>query len=109
MSKSIRIRTNPGGDDNYVSVNLNQDFDQLKVLSLSIDQEDVYRSFESNYGVVAGRVDINNGFGLKNAKVSIFIPLDDVDKLNEVKRSIYPYESVTDRNENGVRYNLTNT
>jgi hypothetical protein len=106
MSKSIRIRTKPGGDDSYVSVNLTQDFDQLKVLSLSIDQEDIYRSFESNYGVVAGRIDINNGFGLKNAKVSIFIPLDDKDKQNEVKRALYPYETVTDRNENGVRYNL---
>ena len=106
MSKSIRIKTNPGGDDNYVSINLTQDFDQLKVLSLSIDQEDVYRSFESNYGVVAGRIDINNGFGLKNAKVSIFIPLDDIDKQNDVKKEIYPYESITTRNSNGVRYNL---
>ena len=105
-NKSIRIRTKPGGDDNYIRVKLDQDFNQLKILSLSIDQEDLYRSFNANYGVVAGRIDINNGFGLKNAKVSIFIPLDDIDKQNDVKKEIYPYESITTRNSNGVRYNL---
>jgi len=106
MSKAIRIRTKPGGDDKYVSVNLEQDFDELKVLSLTIDQREAYRSFESNYGAVAGRVDINNGFGLKNAKVSIFIPLDEIDKEDEVKRAIYPFESIKDKNSNGVRYNI---
>ena len=107
MSKAIRIKTNPGSPkENYVSINLNQDFDQLKVLSLTIDQEDAYKSFESNYGVVAGRVDINNGFGLKNSKVSIFIPLDDIDKENEVISELYPYQTISDKNSNGVRYNI---
>ena len=45
MSKSIRIRTTQGGDDKYVSVNLEQNFNQLNVLSLTITQEDAYRSF----------------------------------------------------------------
>ena len=107
MSKAIRIKTNPGSPkENYVSINLNQDFDQLKVLSLTIDQEDAYKSFESNYGVVAGRVDINNGFGLKNSKVSIFIPLDDIDKENEIVSELYPYQTISDKNSNGVRYNI---
>ena len=106
MSKAIRIRTTPGGDDNYVSVNLNQDFDQLNILSLSIGQEDAYRSFDSNYGVVAGRIDINNGFGLKNAKVSIFIPLEDIDASSEVVSALYPYRTTGDKNSLGKRYNL---
>ncbi len=105
-NKSIRIRTKPGGDDNYIRVNLNQDFNQLQILSLSIDQEDLYRSFSANYGVIAGRVDINNGFGLKNAKVSIFIPLSAEDQANEVISQLYPYKSLEDLNSNGVRYNL---
>jgi hypothetical protein len=105
-NKSIRIRTKPGGDDNYIRVNLNQDFNQLKILSLSIDQEDLYRSFNANYGVVAGRIDINNGFGLKNAKVSIFIPLSAEDQSNELISQLYPYKSLEDLNSDGVRYNL---
>ena len=105
-NKSIRIRTKPGGDDNYIRVKLDQDFNQLKILSLSIDQEDLYRSFNANYGVVAGRIDINNGFGLKNAKVSIFIPLSSEDQENEIISQLYPYKSLEDLNSNGVRYNL---
>ena len=105
-NKSIRIRTKPGGDDNYIRVKLDQDFNQLKILSLSIDQEDLYRSFNANYGVVAGRIDINNGFGLKNAKVSIFIPLSSEDQENEIISQLYPYKSLDDLNSNGVRYNL---
>jgi hypothetical protein len=105
-NKSIRIRTKPGGDDNYIRVKLDQDFNQLQILSLSIDQEDLYRSFSANYGVVAGRVDINNGFGLKNAKVSIFIPLSTEDQENEIISQLYPYKSLEDLNSNGVRYNL---
>ena len=105
-NKSIRVRTKPGGDDNYIRVKLDQDFNQLKILSLSIDQEDLYRSFNANYGVVAGRIDINNGFGLKNAKVSIFIPLSTEDQENEIISQLYPYKSLEDLNSNGVRYNL---
>ena len=105
-NKSIRIRTKPGGDDNYIRVKLDQDFNQLKLLSLTIDQEDLYRSFNANYGVVAGRIDINNGFGLKNAKVSIFIPLSSEDQENEIISQLYPYKSLEDLNSNGVRYNL---
>ena len=105
-NKTIRVRTKPGGDDNYIRVKLDQDFNQLQILSLSIDQEDLYRSFNANYGVVAGRIDINNGFGLKNAKVSIFIPLSSEDQENEIISQLYPYKSLDDLNSNGVRYNL---
>ena len=108
MSKSIRVRTTPNGDDKYIKVELKQDFDLLEILSLKLKQEDVYQNFCSNYGVVAGRISVNNGFGLPNAKVSIFIPITAEDSQDEIIRTLYPYESPQpqDKNEQGIRYNL---
>lgn len=106
MSNTIRIRTTPNGDDKYVKVNLEQDFDFIEILSLKISQEDTYTRFCSDYGVIVGRVTVNNGFGVPNAKVSVFIPLDDIDKTNPEIKNLYPYEVITDRNSDGVRYNL---
>ena len=106
MGKSIRIKTTPGGGDKYVSLNIEQDFDFLEVLSVKIRQDDVYRRFCSDYGVVVGRVILNDGFGAPNAKVSVFIPLDEEDEDNTLITSIYPYKSVTDTDSEFVRYNL---
>ena len=106
MSSSIRIRTTPNSDDKYVKIKLEQDFDLLEILSLKITQEDAYQSFCANYGVVAGRISVNDGFGLPNVKVSIFVPISDDDKDNAIIREIYPYESTGDKNRNGLRYNL---
>jgi hypothetical protein len=106
MSKSIRIRTTPGGNDKYVKVKLEQDFDFIEILSLKISQEEVYRKFCANYGVVAGRVIANNGFGVPNARVSIFIPLSDDDSRDDLISGLYPFENVTDTNNDGIRYNL---
>ena len=41
MPKNIRIRTKVGSDKS-VTVNLNQDFDMLEILSLNMHQTDVY-------------------------------------------------------------------
>lgn len=106
MSKSIRIRTTPGGDEKYVKVNLEQNFDFIEILSLKLTQEEVYKTFASDYGVVVGRVIVNNGFGVPNAKVSIFIPIDDEDKKDPEKFSFYPYKTTSDKNSDGLRYNL---
>ena len=105
MSKSVRIRTTPNGEDKYVKVELKQDFDLLEILSLKIKQSDVYGNFCSNHGVVAGRVIINNGFGVPNVKVSIFIPKN---SDNPIVEQLYPYDSPTPdkKNVNGIRYNL---
>lgn len=111
MSKSYRIRTQPG-ENGYLKVNLDlkQNYDFLEILSLKISQTDEYQSFCSEYGVIAGRVDINGGFGVPNAKVSIFVPLDESDLEDPVISSLYPYgDLITDpdkRNTNGLRYNL---
>lgn len=106
MSKTVRIRTTPDGADKYLKVNLLQDFDFLEILSLKITQEEAYTRFSSDYGVIVGRVVINNGFGVPNAKVSVFIPLDDIDKTDFLKKSLYPYQTTLDKNGDGIRYNL---
>ena len=106
MSDSIRIRTTPNGTDKYLKVKLEQDFDFIEILSLKISQDKAYQNFCSDYGVIVGRVIVNNGFGVPNAKVSVFIPIDDTDKNNPNIKNYYPYESVTDTDDNGVRYNL---
>ncbi len=110
MSKSYRIRTKPGQDNGYlkVDVDLNQNYDFLELLSLKISQNEEYQSFCSDYGVVAGRVIVNDGFGVPNVKVSIFVPVDEADLDNPVKSAIYNYtQPFSDqKNENGIRYNL---
>ncbi len=106
MSNTIRIKTTPNGGDKYLKVKLEQDFDFIEILSLKISQEDTYRKFCSDYGVIAGRVVVNNGFGVPNAKVSVFIPLDEIDKEDPMIKGLYPFEVITDTDEDGIRYNL---
>jgi len=106
MSETIRIRTTPNGSDKYVKVQIEQEFDFLEILSLKISQEEAYRNFCSDYGAVVGRVIINSGVGLPNARVSIFIPLDEDDKNDSVIKGLYPYEILTDTDSDGIRYNL---
>ena len=105
-NKTIRIKTTPNGSDKYLKIKLDQDFDFINILSLKLSQEDVYRKFCADYGVIVGRVTCNNGFGVPSAKVSIFIPLGEVDKLNPEIKALYPYELITDKNSDGIRYNL---
>lgn len=105
MPKSYRIRTQVGVDK-YINVNLEQDWDQLEILSLKILANDVYTRFCSDYGVVTGRVFVNNGFGLPNAKISVFIPLDTTDELDPAITELYPFKTITDTTEAGYRYNL---
>ena len=105
MSKSYRIRTEVGVDK-YINVNLEQDWESLEILSLNIFANNVYSRFCSTYGVVTGRVFVNGGYGLPNAKVSVFIPLDDTDELDPVISELYPFKTIGDTNEDGYRYNL---
>jgi hypothetical protein len=100
-----RISTNIGRDQKVV-VELKNDFDLLEILSLKFTQTEAYTSMCSDYGVVCGRIFVNNGFGIPNARVSIFIPISDDDVNDPVISSLYPYTSINDRNEEGYRYNL---
>lgn len=105
MGQSYRIRTELG-INKTINVQLDQEFDFLEILSLKLQQEDVYTRSCANYGVVVGRITANNGLGIPNARVSVFIPITDVDQSNPYITSIYPYKSLTDKNEDGYRYNL---
>jgi len=105
MPKSIRIRTEPGVDRN-INVKIDQDFDSLEILSLKLRQEDLYTQFCADYGVVVGRVIANGGLGIPNAHISIFVPLDDVDEVDPIISTLYPYKTPTTKNEDGYRYNL---
>ncbi len=104
QNKSVRIRTDFG--DKNLMVELNQDFDFLEVLSLKISQEDLYTTFCADYGVLVGRVIANKGFGVPNAKISIFIPVTDEDERENLIQTLYPFRNVTDKNDEGYRYNL---
>lgn len=102
--KSYRIRTNVGGEDNVLHVNLTQTYDTLEVLSLKIDQKNSYKTYKSDYGVVVGRVFANGGYGVPNAKISVFIPSENTDSLDE--SILYPFRTVTGLDNDNIRYNL---
>ncbi len=105
MPKSYRLRTKIGVDQS-IRVNIEQDFDFLEVLSLKLRQEDVYTRFCADYGVVIGRVVANGGYGIPNANVSVFVPVENMDLNDPVISSLYPYKSPEEKNEDGFRYNL---
>jgi hypothetical protein len=105
MSRNIRILTKPNDGDKYIKVKLEHSFDFLEILSLRLTQADVYRKFAADYGVIVGRVVANGGFGIPNAKVSVFIPLDE-NETNPLIKELYPYQTTNDKNFDGVRYNL---
>ena len=105
MMQKHRISTNLGKDQ-LIKVELKQDFDLLEILSLKFTQKEVYTSLCADYGVVCGRVSVNDGFGVPNARVSIFIPLSETDELDPVLSTLYPYKLASDRNEDGYKYNL---
>ena len=105
MTKTYRIRTEPG-DNKNIRININQDFDFLEILSLKLRQDDVYTRFCADYGVVVGRVITNGGYGIPNANISVFVPLSVEDENDQVISTLYPYKSIEQKNEDGYRYNL---
>lgn len=108
MNKSKRIVIDPNipDQDNYIFFDLEQDISTYEILTLKIDQNDIYQYFNADYGVLIGRVVANNNVGVPNAKVSIFIPLDSVDQYISNIVSVYPYKTPRDLNNEGKRYNL---
>jgi len=105
MGKSYRIRTELG-INKQIQVNLEQDYDFLEILSLKFRPEEIYPRSCADFGVITGRVIANGGYGIPNAKISVFVPISDEDALNPVISTLYPYRKVSDVNEDGYRYNL---
>jgi hypothetical protein len=58
----------------------------------------------SKTGIIVGRVLANDGFGIPNAKLSVFIEYDSDDNLDSQLQ--YHYVSTNSTNEEGIRYNL---
>lgn len=111
MNKSQRIYLSTGDTgnvdfDKHIKIRLEQNVDTLDFLTMSIKSEDVYQNFNSDYGVLVGRVLANGGVGVPNAKISIFIPLSDTDASDSSIYSLYPYKTPREKNNEGKRYNL---
>lgn len=102
-NKSLRIRTTINDANQSLYVNLDQTYNTFEILSLKLNQEDVYKLHSANYGVIVGRVLANGNFGVPNAKISIFIQGD---FENEKLSALYPYTSTNSQDKNGVKYNL---
>lgn len=102
-NRTLRIRTNVNKDQ-YVTVDLKQEYDVLEILSLKIDQKGTYKYTVGDYGVVVGRVLANNGFGVPNAKLSLFVEKNESNDI--VKNMLYPFETSLSKDEEGRRYNL---
>lgn len=104
--KSFRIQSTPGGSDKVLNIKLDQSFDYLDILSLKISKENFYKNFTSDYGVVVGRVIANDGLGIPNANISLFIPLEENDETDPKISYLYPFKKVTDKTSNFTEYNL---
>lgn len=111
MNKSQKVYLNTGDTrtsnlDKYIKVKLEQDTETIEFMTLKIGTTEAYQNFNADYGVLVGRVIANDGIGIPNAKISIFIPLDDADENDRDIYSIYPYKTPRDKNNEGKRYNL---
>ncbi|MFA5419702.1 MAG: hypothetical protein WC341_14720, partial [Bacteroidales bacterium] len=108
MNKSQRIHLDINSEniDKHLKVKLEQNVDSLEFLTMNIDTKDVYQDFNADYGVLVGRVIANDGIGIPNAKISVFLPLADEDANDSEIVSFYPYKTPRDKNNQGKRYNL---
>lgn len=105
MIQKHRINTRLN-TDKRVTLELKQNYDLLEILSLKFTQQDAYTSLCADYGVVCGRISVNNGLGVPNARVSIFVPLTEQDELDPIISALYPYKLTSDVNSDGYKYNL---
>lgn len=117
-TKAVRIPMKPGDNkEHFVQFKLENSFQFLDFLSLRLAETDAYRLFRADYGVVAGRVIGNEGVGIPNCRISLFLPrvAIDVSDDNRLDRSaleqqliagMYPFDTVTDEDSQGRRYNL---
>lgn len=107
---TYRIRTTVNdhslekGETPCLRVPLQQTFNTLEILSLKLNQSNTYKFYTADYGVIVGRVYANGGFGVPNAKISVFIEVGDDDNLQS--RLLYNYHDTNSVNRDGVQYNL---
>lgn len=103
-NKTFRIRTTINPTEKFINVDFTQQYDKMEILSLELNQTNSYKFMNSNTGIVIGRVLANEGFGIPNAKLSVFVKYDsDNDIESQLK---YYYSISTSKDENGIKYNL---
>lgn len=105
-NRSYRIRTKINEENSVIKLDLplTQTYDMFEILSLKLKQKNEYNFYDSDYGVIVGRVLASDAFGVPNAKVSVFIPVDDDATVNQ--RILYNFASPQDSNYDNIRYNL---
>lgn len=103
-NRTYRIRTGVNDGTPVIHFNVDSSVSMYEILSLKVTQANAYRLMSFDKGVIAGRVLANNGFGVPNARVSVFVQYEDTDSLE--KSLLYHYTSVRSVDDNGVRYNL---
>ena len=105
VQKTYRIRTTVGQDaPSVINVPLNQTYDMFDILSLKLRQTNTYKTFDSTVGLIVGRVIANGGVGVENAKISIFLPVEEDEEW--ANKFIYDYYTTRGLDDNGIRYNL---
>lgn len=105
--RRVRLRTEAGNEkDSFVQLPLTENFDYLDVLSLELAQRELYQLRHADYGVVAGRVIANEGIGVPNCRVSIFIAVSGSEPADQLLAQRYPWAAVSDLDADGRRYNL---
>ena len=104
---TYRIRTELGNKTPInIPISLMQEYNSFEILSLKLNMDDTYRSYTSNEGIVLGRVSTaNNGLGIPNVRVSIFVPKGNYSQTDE-EEVLYPFSSPTDTDSDKIRYNL---
>ena len=104
---TYRIRTKLGETEPInIPISLMQEYNSFELLSLKLNMDDTYRSYTSTEGIVIGRVSTaNNGLGIPNVRVSIFVPKGEYSQTDE-EEVLYPFSSPTDKDGDRVRYNL---
>ena len=104
---TYRIRTKLGETEPInIPISLMQEYNSFELLSLKLNMDDTYRSYTSTEGIVVGRVSTaNNGLGIPNVRVSIFVPKGEYSQTDE-EEVLYPFSSPTDKDGDRVRYNL---
>lgn len=103
-NRTFRIRTGVNDGNPVISFNIDNSVEAYEILSLKITQKNAYRLMHSNTGVVVGRVLANGGFGIPNARVSVFVPYDGTGGIE--KSVLYGFASARSIDTEGIRYNL---
>lgn len=105
--RSYRIRTEVGNDSPInIPLQLTQEFENFEILSLKLNVDGDYHKYVSDEGIIVGRVTTaNNGLGIPNVKVSIFVAKGESEQTS-AEAIEYPYSAPTDTNNDRIRYNL---